>query len=355
MDDDDDDLFGPGTRDSLDGMGVGLVGTEDDSAGSTDSEDDLDGADGMSDERNQEDGTDALDDDLASSEDDVDDLEDIDVPEGRQHEAAPADMLDGVTDSMDDPDGPSDDPGDLDDPDDRLNDPGDGDGGSSGGQGSEDGGGSSGDEAPAQRVPTPPENSAELDQRAAGLPRELYQGYRLLREMMSPAHHPHNLPFMDPVDSSQKELWDYDSIVKDPIWLKKIRERLLSGEYDSLKGLFSDLRLMFRNCYRYNGPKHAVTRRALRLEQLMEQLIERMEPDLREQCTLQATEGPGAVVDAAIVNRRRSARAKKREYRVGYGFLSMPPALMSTDVYVCQGSCIDQTVSKLSYSNLPYI
>ncbi|XP_043241574.1 uncharacterized protein KIAA2026-like [Amphibalanus amphitrite] len=199
---------------------------------------------------------------------------------------------------------------DLDEPDDDLDEPDDGSGDAESGDAA-DGGDSSSEEGPERRGPPPPENSSALDQRAAGLSRELFRGYRLLKELMAPANHPHNRPFMDAVDSSQKELWDYESIVKKPVWLKLIRDRLLSGEYSSLKDLFSDLRLMFRNCYRYNGPQHAVTRRALRLEQLMEQLIDQMEPDLRAQCTLEATEGPEAVVDQAIVNRRRSARAKK--------------------------------------------
>ncbi|KAF0299250.1 uncharacterized protein FJT64_027975 [Amphibalanus amphitrite] len=199
---------------------------------------------------------------------------------------------------------------DLDEPDDDLDEPDDGSGDAESGDAA-DGGDSSSEEGPDRRGPPPPENSSALDQRAAGLSRELFRGYRLLKELMAPANHPHNRPFMDAVDSSQKELWDYESIVKKPVWLKLIRDRLLSGEYSSLKELFSDLRLMFRNCYRYNGPQHAVTRRALRLEQLMEQLIDQMEPDLRAQCTLEATEGPEALVDQAIVNRRRSARAKK--------------------------------------------
>ena len=302
--DGDGDLLGPGAGDSIEDPEDSSM-----SEGSTDSEEQADGLKDASDGENAmggtEDGTDDPEDALGRDPGDhLDDPEDgLDDPE---------DDGDDLDRQIDDTDDPMD---DQDDQDDRLDERTDDPEAGSGDQESGDGGGSSGDEAPEPRGPPPPqENSTELDQRAASLPRELYQGYRLLLELMSPSHHQHNRPFMDAVDSSHKELWDYDSIVKSPVWLKKIRERLLSGEYDSLKELFSDLRLMFRNCYRYNGPQHAVTRRALRLEQLMEQLIDGMEPDLRAQCTLQATEGAAALVDAAIVNRRRSARAKKREY-----------------------------------------
>ena len=57
-----------------------------------------------------------------------------------------------------------------------------------------------------------------------------------------------------------------------------VRDKLLQQEYDSPTAVFADLRLMLRNCYRYNGPQHSVTRRALRLEHIMEQLIEQLEP-----------------------------------------------------------------------------
>ncbi|XP_037071081.1 bromodomain-containing protein 3-like [Pollicipes pollicipes] len=174
---------------------------------------------------------------------------------------------------------------------------------------------SSGDEAEECPVPAalPVEPGCAAEQRAAGLSRELYQGYRVLRELMSAANRTFNWPFMNAVNA-EGALWDYKTIIKEPTWLKKVRDRLLDGAYASLTPLFRELRLMLRNCYRYNGPQHSITRRALRLEQTMEQLIDQMEPDLRDQCTLEATEGPEAVVDTSLVSRRRSARGKKPTY-----------------------------------------
>lgn len=43
----------------------------------------------------------------------------------------------------------------------------------------------------------------------------------VLRELMMPAHYPMNWPFMNAVDTSQRELWDYPTIVKQPVWLNK--------------------------------------------------------------------------------------------------------------------------------------
>ncbi|XP_043199109.1 uncharacterized protein LOC122368870 [Amphibalanus amphitrite] len=155
-----------------------------------------------------------------------------------------------------------------------------------------------------------PDDTAELARRAAALPAKMQPVYRLLQVLMAPENHVHNWPFMNAVDSNSSTLWDYDTVVTTPMWLKKIREKLLLLEYESPTEVFADLRLMLRNCYRYNGPQHSVTRRALRLEHMMEQLIEQLEPELRQQCTLEASEGADAVVDPKIVNRRRSVRNK---------------------------------------------
>ena len=38
---------------------------------------------------------------------------------------------------------------------------------------------------------------------------------------MSPENHVHNWPFMNAVDSKSGTLWDYDTVVKTPMWLKK--------------------------------------------------------------------------------------------------------------------------------------
>ena len=77
---------------------------------------------------------------------------------------------------------------------------------------------------------------------------------------------------------SSYRLCTITGLTPNPAACPAVREKLLQREYDSPTAVFSDVRLMLRNCYRYNGPQHSVTRRALRLEHIMEQLIDQLEP-----------------------------------------------------------------------------
>lgn len=57
--------------------------------------------------------------------------------------------------------------------------------------------------------------------------------------------------FNEPVDLDT--LPDYGQIIKHPMDLRTIWERLESGKYTSLKALDSDIRLVFKNCFTYNA------------------------------------------------------------------------------------------------------
>ena len=53
------------------------------------------------------------------------------------------------------------------------------------------------------------------------------------------------------------------------MWLSRIKDQFKAGQYASIGEFVADLRLMLENCYRYNGPGHPVTRKGLRLEQVL--------------------------------------------------------------------------------------
>lgn len=56
--------------------------------------------------------------------------------------------------------------------------------------------------------------------------------------------------FLEPVDVN--EVPDYDAVIKNPIDLGTMREKLKNGQYDSLDDLESDFTLMYKNCLLYN-------------------------------------------------------------------------------------------------------
>ena len=66
------------------------------------------------------------------------------------------------------------------------------------------------------------------------------------------------------------KLTDYAKIIKVPMDMGTIRKKLESDQYAEYKDVYSDLKLMFDNCYLYNPPSDNIVRLAKTLEQLAE-------------------------------------------------------------------------------------
>ena len=53
-----------------------------------------------------------------------------------------------------------------------------------------------------------------------------------------------------------------------------VREKFERREYESITEYVADMRLMFENCYRYNGLNHPISRSGSKLEMMMEQKLQ---------------------------------------------------------------------------------
>jgi len=52
-----------------------------------------------------------------------------------------------------------------------------------------------------------------------------------------------------------------------------VREKFETGVYKTITEFVADMRLLLENCYRFNGPDHSVSRKAQRIETLLEQKL----------------------------------------------------------------------------------
>ena len=85
-------------------------------------------------------------------------------------------------------------------------------------------------------------------------------------------NHIDSWPFISPVPA--EEVPDYYDVVKDPICLETIKERVESGEYyQTLEMFAADFRLMFNNCRLYNAPDTVFYKNATRLEAYFESKV----------------------------------------------------------------------------------
>ncbi|KAL3871462.1 hypothetical protein ACJMK2_039458 [Sinanodonta woodiana] len=100
----------------------------------------------------------------------------------------------------------------------------------------------------------------------------------LIKELFSKKHSAYAWPFYKPVDVENLGLHDYFDIIKKPMDLGTIKEKMEVREYRSATEFAEDVRLIFTNCYRYNPPDSDVVMMAKKLQDAFELKYARM-PD----------------------------------------------------------------------------
>ncbi|KAG1650418.1 hypothetical protein GQR58_028055 [Nymphon striatum] len=137
---------------------------------------------------------------------------------------------------------------------------------------------------------------------------ELKQAFRIIRDLMSDKAKNVNWPFKDAIDSSWPEAADYAQVIKKPMWLHKIRSNFLEKKYESITEPISDLRLLIENCYRYNGPDHTLSKKAIKIETMMEQKLALLSREYRDKTTFEATSEESTEDDQAGNQKRKLTR-----------------------------------------------
>lgn len=82
---------------------------------------------------------------------------------------------------------------------------------------------------------------------------------------------PDCLPFFDPVVGDLAA--HYDSVIVAPMWLREVHARLVEGAYEDEFDFAFDMRLIFRNCMRYNAPGSLLYLSAQRMYELFDTLM----------------------------------------------------------------------------------
>lgn len=92
----------------------------------------------------------------------------------------------------------------------------------------------------------------------------------VLSEVMHEDHAHLNQWFIEAVDHVALGIPEYYSIIKQPMYLKKVQQMLGNGEISSVKEFEKNMDLIFQNCYKFNGPpeQNPVSRIAKDLQNL---------------------------------------------------------------------------------------
>ncbi|XP_048877071.1 uncharacterized protein KIAA2026 isoform X2 [Brienomyrus brachyistius] len=116
---------------------------------------------------------------------------------------------------------------------------------------------------------------------------ELQQAHRILHGFLLEKHKGVTAPFMQPLCGGE-ETGDGDH-GKRPVCFRRIEEKFLNREYESITEFVADFRLMLENCYRYHGVDHWISKQAQKLEIMLEQKLTLLSRTLREKTTLAVT------------------------------------------------------------------
>lgn len=90
----------------------------------------------------------------------------------------------------------------------------------------------------------------------------------VLEELHKPKHYAYAMPFYVPVDPVALNIPTYHSIIKKPMDLSTMQGKLRTGEYENSKDFEADMRLIFKNCYKFNIPGDPTYSAGQRLEEV---------------------------------------------------------------------------------------
>ncbi|XP_076316448.1 bromodomain-containing protein 3-like isoform X2 [Tachypleus tridentatus] len=100
----------------------------------------------------------------------------------------------------------------------------------------------------------------------------------ILKEIFAKKHAGYAWPFYKPVDAQLLGLHDYHKVIKQPMDLGTVKQKLDAREYKTPDEFAGDVRLIFTNCYKYNPADHDVVAMAKKLQEVFEIMFAKM-PD----------------------------------------------------------------------------
>ncbi|RAL09734.1 putative transcription regulator BDF1 [Aspergillus homomorphus CBS 101889] len=90
-------------------------------------------------------------------------------------------------------------------------------------------------------------------------------------EMYKPKHFNYAAPFYYPVDPVALNIPTYHSIIKKPMDLSTVQTKLKNNQYENAKEFELDMRLIFKNCFKFNIPGDPTYVAGQRLEEVFNQ------------------------------------------------------------------------------------
>jgi bromodomain-containing factor 1 len=130
------------------------------------------------------------------------------------------------------------------------------------------------DEPPAKRLKTEPSTvsnpSKKLPERQHKF---LSAALRQLKKQKNAT------PFAEPVDPVKLNIPKYFDVIKHPMDLSTMENKLNQGKYSTAQQFIDDFHLMINNCVTFNGPDNVITKMGRSLQEFFEKTLKTLPPD----------------------------------------------------------------------------
>uniref|UniRef100_A0A3Q2PU69 KIAA2026 ortholog n=1 Tax=Fundulus heteroclitus TaxID=8078 RepID=A0A3Q2PU69_FUNHE len=144
--------------------------------------------------------------------------------------------------------------------------------------------------SPGGDGPSTPSGSVEDD-----MSYEVQQAYKIFTGFLSDKHKGITGTFLQPIGhrdaqhGTEGARGQVHSLLRQSMCLRRIEEKFVSQQYESITEFVADFRLMLENCYRYYGVDHWVSKQGQKLEIMLEQKLTLLSRVLREKTSLAVT------------------------------------------------------------------
>ncbi|XP_023275326.1 uncharacterized protein KIAA2026 homolog [Seriola lalandi dorsalis] len=124
---------------------------------------------------------------------------------------------------------------------------------------------------------------------------EVQQAYRIFTGFLLDKHKGITSPFLNPIGHQEAQhgiggvRGRGQAQLRQSMCLRRMEEKFISQEYETITEFVADFRLMLENCYRYHGVDHWISKQAQKLEIMLEQKLTLLSRALREKTTLAVT------------------------------------------------------------------
>jgi bromodomain-containing factor 1 len=95
----------------------------------------------------------------------------------------------------------------------------------------------------------------------------------VLAELKKPKHYPYSSPFLQPVDPVALQIPNYFTVIKQPMDISVVSEKLHNGNYSRAKEFESDVRLIFQNCFKFNPEGNGVRTMGKEFEEVFNSML----------------------------------------------------------------------------------